>query len=266
MEYHVFLSYSHQDRPAAENLGAALTSKGFRVWRDDSIGWGADFWKTITQAILDSQALILVVPNAGVQVDWVVRETQFALSKGVPVLPVLLKGRKARRPLATVIGRLHYIRVNSEQPADAAEEIERELRYVGVGTLSSSLDRKINWEHIGGRFQFGPGSQQRLDVLAELTRRRFQGTPGPQFWTVHGLRHANSLLAILADLLHPRWCEDEHYAFCLSAAACLHDAGLVARSISGTAGTTRESISSPTVPFTTKRLSLQCMRSPETPN
>jgi len=96
-----------------------------------------------------------------------------------------------------------------------------------------------------------------LRSLSEMTRRHFRGTPGEGWWGVHGLRHTNGIIANLVPILSDRQREDSHAAFCLVAAACLHDLGLIQRRTVGAEAETREGSVRPTDIRTHHRLSEQ---------
>lgn len=62
-----FLSYSRADKEYASQLAAEITTTtGAEIWRDEDVsGFGAEFPDALRKAIVNSEALILVLPREG---------------------------------------------------------------------------------------------------------------------------------------------------------------------------------------------------------
>lgn len=228
MRYHVFISYSHEDVRAAETLQAHLEERSFTCWRDPRIGWGAEFPVELERAIADSQATVVLVSRSSARSEWVHKEIAIARENKRPVLPLLLDNRTLPRKFSAAFGSTHYIQVTTASIAQQVETIAAELERAGVGSLTDPVDKQLDVKVLSGSFAgLDPGRLQQLDAMAALAGDTFHGTPGNELWTVHGLRHSNGILRRLAALAPERVREDEHATFCLAAAACLHDIGLV---------------------------------------
>jgi hypothetical protein len=89
---HIFISYSHQDAIYVKQLATALDAEGFNVWVDQRIDYGMQ-WPFEIEKQLDSSDLVIVVMTPQSKVSqWVQSELARALRKGIPVIPLLLKG------------------------------------------------------------------------------------------------------------------------------------------------------------------------------
>jgi len=86
----VFLSYSSQDRAAAERLVKALTVGGVTVWWDLSIPAGAVWSKVIEEALESSRVVLVLWSRASVISEWVRAEAQRAADVG-KLIPALLE-------------------------------------------------------------------------------------------------------------------------------------------------------------------------------
>ena len=95
----IFLSYSHHDAAAAQELHAQLLAAGLAVFKDDRNLRSGDRWlQALQQALADCGAFIVLVGRDGVQ-RWVGAEVEVALNRHLsaqvgetclPIHPVLL--------------------------------------------------------------------------------------------------------------------------------------------------------------------------------
>jgi hypothetical protein len=89
---HIFISYSHKDSQYARKLEKALKQRGFDVWIDERIDYGAA-WPSVIQDHVDNcDALIVVASENSSKSDWVQNEVARAKRKGKPFFPLLLSG------------------------------------------------------------------------------------------------------------------------------------------------------------------------------
>lgn len=70
----VFLSYAHDDRVKAQRLAAALVQRNYIVWWDGLIEGGAQFAKSIREALEAADAVIVLWSKASIESDWVCDE------------------------------------------------------------------------------------------------------------------------------------------------------------------------------------------------
>jgi hypothetical protein len=86
-----FLSHSQDDGDFAENLKFRLDKEGFRGWIDvDILEAGVDWRQEIDDAILNSQAVILVLSPNSKSSEYVTYEWAFALGSGIRIVPLML--------------------------------------------------------------------------------------------------------------------------------------------------------------------------------
>ncbi|MEO6255347.1 MAG: TIR domain-containing protein [Sphingomicrobium sp.] len=67
----IFLSYAHHDRVKAQRLAAALDRAGYTVWWDGLIEGGAQFDKSIRDALDAADAVVVLWSKHSVESDWV---------------------------------------------------------------------------------------------------------------------------------------------------------------------------------------------------
>ena len=67
----IFLSYAHDDRAKAQRLAAALEQAGYIVWWDGLIEGGAQFDKSIREALEAADAVVVLWSRHSVESDWV---------------------------------------------------------------------------------------------------------------------------------------------------------------------------------------------------
>ncbi|MBI5670624.1 MAG: TIR domain-containing protein [Chloroflexi bacterium] len=89
---HVFISYSKKNRPYARQLAEHLLQQGFRVWIDERIEYGENWWKEIVAAIQNCAVFIVIMTPDSEQSRWVEREVALAEHYRKPLFPLLLAG------------------------------------------------------------------------------------------------------------------------------------------------------------------------------
>ena len=67
----IFLSYAHDDRLKAQNLAAALAGRGYTLWWDELIEGGAQFARSIRDALEAADAVVVLWSAKSVESDWV---------------------------------------------------------------------------------------------------------------------------------------------------------------------------------------------------
>lgn len=70
----VFLSYAHADQAKAQRLATALVRHGFVVWWDGLIEGGAQFAKSIREALEAADAIVVLWSKNSIESDWVCDE------------------------------------------------------------------------------------------------------------------------------------------------------------------------------------------------
>jgi hypothetical protein len=76
----VFISYACEDRELAKRLSRWLEGAGFDVWLDESNILPGDNWaEKVSQALKESQAMVVLVSPAAMDSKWVRHEIEFAL-------------------------------------------------------------------------------------------------------------------------------------------------------------------------------------------
>ncbi len=97
--FSVFISYSRHDIDVARELQTFLTSKGYTVWIDlAGIQGGQDYMQRIHLAIMDSQAMVLLISKDSQNSEWVLKELTLAIKNRKQVVPVLIDGYGITNP------------------------------------------------------------------------------------------------------------------------------------------------------------------------
>jgi hypothetical protein len=91
----IFLSYSRKDLEIMRNVRDSLREAGLSVWTDEGLKPGTRSWiAAIEEAIVQAQAMVVLLsPNARAS-DWVQRELEYADAQGKRILPLLIDGDK----------------------------------------------------------------------------------------------------------------------------------------------------------------------------
>jgi formylglycine-generating enzyme required for sulfatase activity len=91
MERRVFISYSSQDKPAADQVCGALENAGIPCWiAPRNIEAGADFPSAILQGIANTQAVVILLSDHAMASPHVLSEIEHAFNAKKRLLPVRL--------------------------------------------------------------------------------------------------------------------------------------------------------------------------------
>jgi tetratricopeptide (TPR) repeat protein len=125
----VFISYAHTDERFVRQLVAALAEHGVDAWYDrkPQVGLrGGETWEARLASELASTSYVLVVlsPASTRPDSFVANEYQFALNKGLPVVPLLYQAC----PIPLSLTKFHYIDFVNSDFADALAHLLTSLQ------------------------------------------------------------------------------------------------------------------------------------------
>jgi endo-1,4-beta-xylanase len=110
MAFDAFISYSSNDKAAADATCAVLERAGIRCWiapRD--IRTGAEYGGAIIEAIDHCRVMILVFSSSANASRQIHREIERAVSKGVPILPVRIEEVVPTKSMEYFLGSIHWL-------------------------------------------------------------------------------------------------------------------------------------------------------------
>jgi len=110
MPFDVFISYSSQDKIAADAICSMLERNGIGCWiapRD--ILPGQSYGGAIIEAISSAHVMVLVFSRSANASPQVEREVEAAVRKGLPVLPVRIEDVKPKESLEFFISVQHWL-------------------------------------------------------------------------------------------------------------------------------------------------------------
>lgn len=106
----VFLSYSSHDRVQADAACHFLEAAGIRVWMAPrNIVPGADWTSSIVDAVNDARILVLIFSANSNESDYVQREVQLAVKRGIPLIPFKTEDIVPSKSLEFFIGTHHWL-------------------------------------------------------------------------------------------------------------------------------------------------------------
>jgi hypothetical protein len=192
---HVFVSYSHDDLNFACRLEQALKDARVPVWRDlEGIRPGMPFRPVIDQGLAQARVVLVLVSRVSVHSDWVTWETERALARKIPIVPVLVDGTKPVGKLGGLAG----INLYNWRVGHPHEELDRlivtlrggaggrrwHVTPLGPGRLEIVLDHQ---QHIlefqrGQLFVNGRSTGSARPVVTNEREFVFQLQDGAQFY------------------------------------------------------------------------------------
>lgn len=125
----VFISYACEDKEIARKLSRSLEEAGFEVWLDENNILPGDNWaEKVSQALKESQAMVVLVSPAAMDSKWVRHEIEFALGakeysgRLVPVF-VGSPDRIPRDRLPWILRRLRGIELTDQAEDETLREV-----------------------------------------------------------------------------------------------------------------------------------------------
>jgi hypothetical protein len=126
-DFDIFLSHSSKDKPKVELIYQDLIGQNFKVWFDKEDINGGDVWPQALQDGIDnSKVLVLIWTEEAKKSDWVQREIAWALSKNIPVIPMLMDNTELNISIQTI----QFIDARSGYAGAFPELVSRINRYV----------------------------------------------------------------------------------------------------------------------------------------
>ena len=122
----LFISYALADRKYAQELTAALRSKGFDVFRDeDSVAAGEDLSETILGGLRNAELVLFVVPKESGEGKNALYEVGAAKVLGKKIFAVMPHGRASgARDVALGLADLIFLDTSETEPDRIADVVE----------------------------------------------------------------------------------------------------------------------------------------------
>ncbi len=165
MSHDLFISYSSNDKIVADAVVAALENRGIRCWyapRD--IKAGTDWGESITDAIGNSDLMLLIFSESSNQSKRVLDEVYFAISEGKTILPFRIENLDPSGAMRLHLSSRHWL--DAYDPSweshinklidTAASNLEKEATLSDDMALTSAVPSKgpepkgLPWKLIGG--------------------------------------------------------------------------------------------------------------------
>jgi hypothetical protein len=125
---HVFISHSHRDAEAANEIVAALESRGVKCWtapRD--VPPGGSYAEAILTAIENASCFVLVYTEHSNVSPHVLREVERALSYGANIIPVRFDGSSVSKSLDYLLATVHWLSVVTEPRSKSIGEVAERI-------------------------------------------------------------------------------------------------------------------------------------------
>ncbi len=124
----VFISHAHQDETLARKVAAVLEADGLEVWDGSEIVPGENWAEKISQALKESEAMVVLLTPDALRSNWVRREIEYALSNKAyskRLIPVLV-GLPEQIPAEDIPWILRHMKmINLPQRGMKEEEIQQ---------------------------------------------------------------------------------------------------------------------------------------------
>ena len=145
MQYHVFVSYSHNDIEFAKRLVRELNRRTVKVWIDlEGINPGKKWRDEIRTGLDNSELLVLLISSASMRSTQVEEEWQHFLREEKPIIPLLIQLTDIPEQIASI----QYIDFTQRARFDRQfETLIAELIRIGLVDQSARTPPKSAWQH-----------------------------------------------------------------------------------------------------------------------
>jgi formylglycine-generating enzyme required for sulfatase activity len=139
---HVFVSFASEDIELARRAVHSLERAGFRCWLSErDIEPAASYPASITHALAQSGALLLILTESANASPHVLREIELAFNARIPILPIRLSGVLPSSDLAYFLSTTQWLDAGSGLGDADLEKAEYRLR--DILQRGSSIKRRI---------------------------------------------------------------------------------------------------------------------------
>jgi hypothetical protein len=128
LKNHLFISYSRRDSNFVDRVITALAERGMRTWVDRSAIVGGAVWKaSITEAIRDCVAFLIVVSPHSSDSENVPKELTLAERHNRPIIPVRYEDCALAPAMEYDLAELQFVDFCGNTFDDALEELVRAI-------------------------------------------------------------------------------------------------------------------------------------------
>jgi hypothetical protein len=156
---YIFICYSRVDNRLAEDLTNLLRRAYDRVWFDDNLHGGEEWWAEIVKEIAACEHFIFLMSGDSLESDWCQKELAEAQQRYKHIIPVLVRGRTE---VPDDLARIQRIDMSSGLTVESLNQLYATLIRYDAYTRVSSVDQKQRhldqkllerlWPFINGRY------------------------------------------------------------------------------------------------------------------
>ena len=110
-EPYIFISYSHKDDILVHPFIEQLQATGCRVWFDEGLHLGANFFTQIAEKLDNSSCVIVMLSNNSLQSEWVYNEIYSAKEGYKPIYPIFLEDISLPTKFLLLLGGIQGIKI-----------------------------------------------------------------------------------------------------------------------------------------------------------
>ena len=123
-----FISCSSDDLEQAKALENLLDDAGLPAWVYTKPLTGSEFPNEIVEAISTSSCVVLLLSPSSIKSKWVEREVHFAITNGIPIVPVDIAATPPNSPLHFRVGAMTRVNAQTGFSPTVLEELKRAIK------------------------------------------------------------------------------------------------------------------------------------------
>jgi|ERR1044072_3749709 hypothetical protein len=144
MIHHVFISHSAKDKAKADAVCAALESRSIQCWvASRNIRPGADWGKSIIDAISKSRVMVLILSSSANDSPQVKREVERAVNKEIVVVPLRVEDVQPSGALEYFLSTQHWIDASTPPLEKHLEQIAESIKVLLEDSATESEQEQL---------------------------------------------------------------------------------------------------------------------------
>lgn len=126
---YLFISYSHRDKTALEQVKAIFEENGVRYWYDDGLHSGDDWNMMIATHLQNAAVCLLLLSPYAAESQYVKNELNFAMTHGIPIHTLVLSEFTLPPDIEMMTGRIQRIRMYGDYEKELLKTIPAQIFY-----------------------------------------------------------------------------------------------------------------------------------------
>ena len=132
----IFISYSRKDEEEVQSITNDIKTLGYKVWLDNQLSGGQQWWNQILDNIRISNIFIFVLSSNSINSNACKAEYQYAEKLGIPILPILIDCDIDLNKLPLALSKVQNIDYIGNANTQSVLRLARAIRELDQNTIN----------------------------------------------------------------------------------------------------------------------------------